>query len=211
MPSNDAGHSHSPAGEPARIPRTTSERPRYAGVEPGGWFLADPIPVLIVDPAGVLAQANPAGWRLLEQGAAAALRRERLVFADGDAQFAFSRGLAEASLSGGARVILRGADGEWRPLELLAWPTRPSDLVFVSFPGEPRPLQDVEAVMQAFALTGAEGEVLRLLVGGSAPKDIARQLGVSTNTVRAHLRTLYLKMHVRGIAGVLRQVMRLVR
>lgn len=201
-------HPPSPPGE-ARGP-VFSHEARFAGLEPGGWFLADPDPVLIVDPGGVLLHANPAGWRLLEAGAAFSLRRQQVAFAETEAHHAFADGLADACRHGAARTILRGNDGQWRPLELLAWPARP-DLVWVSFCGEPRPFSDVAGLERAFGLTASEGEVLRQLVAGSAPKEIARQLGVSTNTVRAHLRTLYLKMHVRGIAGVIRQVMRLMR
>lgn len=147
----------------------------------------------------------------MDAATAVSVRRGRVTFAEVEAQLAFSRGLAEANLKGSARAILHGNDGQWRPLELLAWPTRAGDLVFVSFCGEPLPSVEVDELTAAFRLTTAEGEVLRLLTAGSLPKDVARQLGVSTNTVRAHLRTLYLKMHVRGIAGVIRQVLRLVR
>lgn len=209
MASNDA---HRPHERPQdQSPLRALGEARFAGLEPGGWFLADPEPVLIVDPVATLIQANPAGWRLIEASAALSLRRERVAFAEVEAQHAFSRGLSEATLTGASRVILRGNDGQWRPLDLRAWPARPSDLVFVAFCGEPRPLAEVDGIMRAFGLTAAEGEVLRQLTAGAPPKEIARQLGVSTNTVRSHLRTLYLKMHARGIAGVIRQVMRLVR
>lgn len=211
MASHDARRPQAPPQDhgPTR-PTDSPGEARFAGVEPGGWFLADPEPVLIVDALATLIQANPAGWRLIESALAVSLRRERVTFVEADAQYAFSRGLTETALTGTARVILRGNDGHWRPLELRAWPARPSDLVFVAFCGEPRPLE-MDGIARAFSLTAAEVEVLRQLTAGAPPKEIARQLAISTNTVRSHLRTLYLKMHARGIAGVIRQVMRLVR
>ena len=212
MPSSGSGY-HDPrrsdySAGPERHP---SHEGGSSGQDHGEWFLADPDPLLVVDPAGTLIDANPAGRRLLEAGGAVSRRQGRVMFAEIEAQLAFTRGLTDATRQGAARAIVRGNDGQWRPLELLASPTRPRDLIFVSFCGEPLPLIEVDGLIGAFGLTVAEGEVLRLLTAGLLPKDVARQLGVSTNTVRAHLRTLYLKMHVRGIAGVIRQVLRLVR
>jgi len=47
-------------------------------------------------------------------------------------------------------------------------------------------------------LTEREAEVLALLAKGYANKEIASQLAISFDTVRAHLKKVYEKLHVRG-------------
>lgn len=52
-------------------------------------------------------------------------------------------------------------------------------------------------------LTGREIAALQLLTDGSmSQKDMAREMGVSTNTIKTHLKSLYLKLgaHCRGEA-----------
>ena len=52
-------------------------------------------------------------------------------------------------------------------------------------------------------MTGRELSALHLLTDGSmSQKDMAREMGVSTNTVKTHLKSLYLKLgaHCRGEA-----------
>jgi DNA-binding NarL/FixJ family response regulator len=48
------------------------------------------------------------------------------------------------------------------------------------------------------ALTPRENEILTLLARGLHYKEIADQLGISTSTVRAHLHTIYGKLHVQS-------------
>jgi len=47
-------------------------------------------------------------------------------------------------------------------------------------------------------LTSREQEILALLAKGFLYKEIADQLGISLSTVRAHLHTVYQKMHVQS-------------
>lgn len=48
-------------------------------------------------------------------------------------------------------------------------------------------------------LTEREQEVLRLLVRGMAYKEIAQQLGISLETVRSHVKSVYRKLHVHSV------------
>ncbi len=61
---------------------------------------------------------------------------------------------------------------------------------------------DVGTVLPAFAewcgLSPRETAVLRLLVQGLAPKQVARRLGISVLTVGDHQRSMYRKAGVRG-------------
>ena len=49
------------------------------------------------------------------------------------------------------------------------------------------------ALTASDAISEKEMAVLRLVASGLANKEVARQLGISTNTVRAHLGRIYLK------------------
>lgn len=54
-------------------------------------------------------------------------------------------------------------------------------------------------------LTDRENEVLRQLASGYTAKEAAFSLGVSSETVRAHLRAIYRKLHVHSRSGALRR------
>ena len=51
---------------------------------------------------------------------------------------------------------------------------------------------------EANQLTKREHEILALLAKGFLYKEIADQLGISLSTVRAHLHTVYEKLHVQS-------------
>jgi len=178
-----------------------------------GWADIDPVPVLLIGPGGTLLESNASGARLLELGPAACLRGRALAFIDQQAQQSFQRALmsviSRRTIS--SRLILRGNDGCWRQVDILSCGPDGLERAFVRFPTEPQPAVDINALVQAFGMSAAESEVLRRLLEGLAPKEIARTLCMSTNTVRSHLRMLYLKMNARGIPGLIRQTVRLTR
>jgi len=53
-----------------------------------------------------------------------------------------------------------------------------------------------DAARDALGLTGQEMKVLELLAAGHANKEIARDLGLSPNTVKTHLANLFAKLEV---------------
>jgi len=53
-----------------------------------------------------------------------------------------------------------------------------------------------EAALTSLSITGKEHEVLRHLAAGQSNKEIAREMGVSPNTVKTHLANLYEKLEV---------------
>ena len=67
----------------------------------------------------------------------------------------------------------------------------------------------IDQLSDAFGFTLAEANVLKLILEDEAPKQVAVSLSISTNTVRTHLRSIYSKMNVRGLAQAIRLASRL--
>ncbi len=61
-----------------------------------------------------------------------------------------------------------------------------------------RPFQRNDAAIRTLGLTPRELEVLEALVGGGSNKALARQLGVSPNTVKTHMARLFDKLDASG-------------
>lgn len=72
-----------------------------------------------------------------------------------------------------------------------------------------RPAQPPTAVQDPDALTDREREVLELLVNGiTSNRKLARQLGVSENTVKFHVRNILDKLHLHNRAQVVSYAIR---
>ena len=69
----------------------------------------------------------------------------------------------------------------------------------------PSPPPDV--LRAQFGLTGREADVARCLVQGLGYKRIAQHLGVSIDTVRAHIRSVYSKLQVHSMAEAVSRVL----
>src|SRR5512134_3728983 len=66
-----------------------------------------------------------------------------------------------------------------------------------SFPsGVTSPLTATHSALQVEALSQQELRVLRLLVAGLSNADIARELIVSANTIKTHVKSIYRKLNV---------------
>ena len=75
-----------------------------------------------------------------------------------------------------------------RSLHFFAIKTQTIDEILIGLP----------EVTKVFSLTDTETRILKNMVQGMRPKEIALVQGNSLNTVRAHLRTIYAKMQVRS-------------
>jgi len=62
--------------------------------------------------------------------------------------------------------------------------------------GRPEAFQRNDAALAALGLTGQEVKVLERLAAGRSNKEIARDLGLSPNTVKTHVANLYGKLEV---------------
>lgn len=73
----------------------------------------------------------------------------------------------------------------------------------------PRPHRDVDASPPArMDLTPREQDVLRALVQGLAYKQVASTLGISVDTVRYHIKAIYRKLQVHGVAEAVTRAVR---
>jgi DNA-binding CsgD family transcriptional regulator len=174
------------------------------------WFDADPTPVFVVAADGVVLAFNGSGQRFLEARAAVSVHG-RITFADDEAQDCFAQALRKITSETETEfvVVLRCNDGYWRRLHFIHHGGLSRRSAFVTVRGEPKREVDITPIAQAFSLSFAEAKVLLHLASGLAPKRIAVRLGVSPHTVRAHLRSLYVKLRVRGMQELIREYTRL--
>jgi DNA-binding CsgD family transcriptional regulator len=90
--------------------------------------------------------------------------------------------------TGGARVRVRGASGEW----LVVQGTLLDGRVVVAV--EPaRPVEVAPLVVAAYGLTARERDVMREVLHGRSTKEIARRLAVTPYTVQDHLKSIFEK------------------
>jgi len=162
--------------------------------------------VLLMNGCGEVIRATPAAERLLHGGVR--IVRKRLVAADIDSTVALDRALhkllwtrSEAALS--PPVAL------WREAAtpLLAYPLKLANLasnpfaegralvVLVDPNRRSRPPEDT--LRGVFKLTTAEARLAARLAAGAELNDISHELGIAKETGRHHLKSIFIKTHVR--------------
>lgn len=108
-------------------------------------------------------------------------------------------------LAAGVTRIDRG-DGV-RPLECRVYPIR-RDTVAIVVADPDDDGVDSAALRELHGLTPAEIAVVRGLLRGGDPRAIACDIGVSTHTVRSHLRSIFAKTGTRAQADLVRVLLR---
>jgi len=94
------------------------------------------------------------------------------------------------------RFILRNIDMEFRAYTI-SIESPESDYVLLFIQGDINCSESkLQSLRNAFSLSNSETKIVKLMVDGLKPKQIAYEAGISLNTVRSHLRTLYAKMQV---------------
>jgi DNA-binding CsgD family transcriptional regulator len=169
-----------------------------------------PQPVLVVDRDGRLFFANAAGEQLLRDGAVLRLAAGRLRAAHRGDVAALAKALSPVphGADGNAGLALHRA-GSKTPVIVRVMPLRRHNraewsgriALLVEIPPAPRGLDTWAA---AFHLSPAETRLWAALTAGRRLIDIAEESGVSVNTVRVQLRTLFLKTGVHRQADLLR-------
>ena len=123
------------------------------------------------------------------------------------------RAMAALDRHNSAARILKRHDGDsWLGLAFLALPHGEDVLIRLKVEQQ-RELErgDVVPAAQALRLTEREVEVAFLMCHALSTKEIARELEISPNTAKMHLRAIYAKCGCRGYADSLRTLLNLVR
>jgi DNA-binding CsgD family transcriptional regulator len=174
------------------------------------WFNVDRRPCFVVRPSGDVLAHNPAADALMDQGVVA-IRAGVLTFGRPDADGALIEALEAAAHAGGSysHVMIRDQLGLWRHLTLHHAPNDGA-LIYISMRSQLLAGDlTISVLVDGFGLTPAQAKVVVHLASGLSPKEIGRRMEISTDTVRTHLRAIYRKLRVRGIAGALRLVAQL--
>lgn len=119
-----------------------------------------------------------------------------------DLDFLLKRLFDDRERSG--RILFRAGDDAWCILDISTAVEAPGRVFAAVRPVKPLDEEKLAAVGGVFGLTRTEKSVLVLLAGGEAPKEISRRLDMSIHTVRSHVRSICMRMGVKGISGALR-------
>ncbi len=169
-----------------------------------------PQPVLVVESDARLLYANTAGAQLLRDRDVLKVvaGRLRAVHRDDAAALAGALSPVPRAVDGDASLMLRRI-GANRPVVLRVVPLRRSNQAEWSgrialLVEAPPPLHGLEALAAAFRLSPAETRLWAALTAGRRVIDVAEESGVSVNTVRVQLRSLFAKTGVHRQADLLR-------
>lgn len=199
----------SAAARKAASPRTWAHRPQR---DRAAFFELHFHPLVIVDKSGRILDANDAARVDIANGRIGIGANGVMRLGGRECARRFLATLAALALTDDAwtKLVVRMSDGEWRLARIRSLPgAHDAALVeiqtFVSNQDA-----DLSPLAQAFALTTAETAVLANLLEAQSPKEISRVLGISSHTVRAHMRAIYAKLGVRARSGMMRAALRLV-
>lgn len=172
-------------------------------------FERDPTPRFILDSESRIHEANRAGRALVASGVVGAggmllctshRHRPNLIHA--------VKRVSQNWQSTG-RVLVRGQDDVWCLIELLGAEEWDGLVIAAMRRTTELTAERLEPLRVVFGLTPVETQVLTHIAGGEAPKEVARALSMSIFTVRAHLRTIFVKLDVHGVNGMLRLTLQL--
>lgn len=175
-------------------------------------FHADSEPCFVLARDGAVIDLNRAARAMLESGLLDVNRNGQLDFGSRASNGRVTTAIEclQDRLAEVRRIVVLGADRTWRSWEL-HWVESLSPQIFLTVRAEATQKSDAMApLIEAFRLTQAQAEVLHRLMDGAAPKEIGGGMGISTHTVRTHLRAIYAKLQVHGIAGALRLASQLI-
>ena len=176
-----------------------------------------PQPILLLDKDLTLIEANSQGeaaiakhWLGLSQGKVHFNSRgHNKQVADMIESLYFARDRLDSREMPSKRFILRNVDMEFRAYTI-SLESPDSDHILLFIQGDLNCSESkLKCLAAAFSLSCSETKILKLMVDGLKPKAIAYEAGISLNTVRSHLRTLYAKMQVSDYNEALTTTIRL--
>jgi DNA-binding CsgD family transcriptional regulator len=161
------------------------------------WFEEAPVARILVAADLTVLSANAAAEQILREGDALVLRNGMLAATDREAQVNFT--ILGSSAGRGRPVVLPSAT-QMSPLVVQAQALQDGLLALELWRARPPQDGQVPDLSQVFKLTRGEKALVRPLLEGKGNEVIARELGLSVETVRSHLKNACAKMGVSGRA-----------
>jgi DNA-binding CsgD family transcriptional regulator len=112
-------------------------------------------------------------------------------------------GLAHALLP---QVRLRTAAGQWLVLHASRPTGAQADGQIAVIVEVARPVEIAQLIVQAYALSRRESEIVQLVAQGQPTAQIAEILHITTNTVQDHLKAIFEKVGVRSRRELVSQI-----
>jgi DNA-binding CsgD family transcriptional regulator len=172
--------------------------------------------VVLADAGLRVLHANAAAERMLDAGEGIGRRLGRLAFGDPRAQRELDQ--AARRLSGAAPQLAEVQFEVWRqgrrPLQVTVLPAlggaaaavtpRGQLLIIVRDPERSTPPREPSVIAASFGVTPAEARVAALVATAAPTREVADRLGLSENTVKTHLKAVFLKTGARNRADLMR-------
>src|SRR6266566_2867891 len=153
------------------------------------------VPAYVIDPHGIIRYLNPAARKLVGDVRG---RQFTSVVAPEETRRAreiFARNLVGPPAGSDNKVVGIDAAGERVSIEVSAVPLRSGGRVIGVF-GQVLDIEENDPPPPHSHLTPRQAEVLRLLEQGRSTEQIARELHLSTETVRNHIRHILRALNV---------------
>lgn len=175
-------------------------------------FLNDPKAKFILTSFGDLLNANHKASELLFSDMLKRLPCGKLSYGSSEMNDQVDRILTEIrqKRTSYQRLLKRQIDEEWAVLEFSVGEFNKNQEILLTV-SQRNFCTDVSlnALSKSFGFTISETEVVRYMSQAYCPKEISAKMDISTNTVRAHLRSIYSKTGVRGYNRSLRLILQL--
>ena len=161
-----------------------------------GWLDQDQRARVAVDAGMNVLWANPAARSNLRPPMPVYLADGKLCFGEDVAAPACRDFVRSAGESVKRRALVSSLSGDYGVLSVTAGPPG-SRAIYVRV-AVAQPVLDLRdtGLIDQFGLTRAEGDVAQHLAHLRTPTVIARELGLSVNTVRTHIRRIYAKLSI---------------
>jgi PAS domain S-box-containing protein len=154
------------------------------------------VPAYVIDPHGIIRWLNPAARKLVGDVRGRQLTSVVAPEETRRAREIFTRNLVGPPAGSDNKGVLLDADGERVSVEVSAVPLRGGGHVIGVF-GQIKDVEEGEPPSPPHPhLTPRQAEVLRLLEHGRSTEQIARELHLSIETVRNHIRHLLRALNV---------------
>lgn len=163
-------------------------------------FINDPRAKFILTDFGDVLNANIKAAELLDNGVLFQLPEGHLSYGSSDMNNAAADIFKKLRLGRNSCIrLLKRFEDDWMVLKFSSANFNDNKEVLLTvFPRQTCQEETLEALSKAFGFTITEAQVVRHMAMACCPKEIGLEMGISTNTVRAHLRSIYSKTGERG-------------